>query len=149
MFDYPRFDLDDDPPECVNEPDIFFPPALHPLGVDEARAKQICGRCRYRKQCRDYATHHGETGIWGGTNDTERATGTDATQDPPRHGTRRISRYTLYEVTQMMISRDGLTVRECAERLGLSYDHVNATRRTVMREIAAGQWRPSTRSGAR
>lgn len=143
MFDYPRFDLDDEPPECTGQGSLFFPQSPHPLSVEEARAKAICGRCPYRAPCLDYATRHGEKGIWGGKTEAERLDPTPP--EPLDQSTRapRLSRYTLYEVTQMLISRDGLTVRQCAARLGLTYEHITATRRQVMREIEAGQWRPT------
>lgn len=142
MFDYPRFDLDQDPPECTGQGHLFFPQSPHPLSVEEARAKAICARCPYRAPCLDYATRHGEKGIWGGTTENERID-KRRTDDQPKTATPRLSRYTLYEVTQMLISRDGLTVRECAARLGLTYSHVAATRRQVNREIELGQWRPT------
>lgn len=143
MFDYPGFDLDKEPPECTGQGHLFFPKTPHPMSVEEARAKSICARCPYRAPCADYATRHGEKGIWGGTTEAERIDPPPPDTPPRTARPPRLSRYTLYEVTQMLISRDGLTVRQCAARLGLTYDHVTSTRRQVMREIENGQWRPA------
>ena len=39
------------------------------------QAKEICGDCILQKQCRDFARHtREEYGVWGGEDETERAT---------------------------------------------------------------------------
>lgn len=52
---------------------------FHPTsGQEERRAKALCNgtddrpECPFRSECLSYATTAYETGIWGGTNDTER-----------------------------------------------------------------------------
>ncbi|MBT2213483.1 WhiB family transcriptional regulator [Actinomadura sp. NEAU-AAG7] len=145
MYDYPRFDIDADPPECTGQTSLFFPETPHSLNVHERHAKAICARCPYQTPCRDYASRRGESGIWGATTEGDRRGALAVDRDAAQ--TQRLSRYSLYEITQTMIGRDGLSVRECATRLGLSYAHVTATRRRVRREIDQGHWRPSTPDG--
>jgi WhiB family redox-sensing transcriptional regulator len=134
MLTYPRFDN----APCTANPDLFFPIATHPLSGEAQRAKQICGRCRYREPCAEWALAHREAGIWGGTSDQDRSN----LRRRRTAESRQTSRYVLYETTQRMIVEDRLTVRECAERLGLTYEHVTSTRRRVRREIEAGAWSP-------
>jgi len=55
----------------------FFPPSHTERKEDkaarESRAKAICGECRVRQQCLDYALRIREPhGIWGGLNEVER-----------------------------------------------------------------------------
>jgi WhiB family redox-sensing transcriptional regulator len=56
------------------DPELFFPiSALAVPDRDVARAKVICGSCRVRPQCLEYAMASGPVqGIWGGTTDEER-----------------------------------------------------------------------------
>ena len=60
---------------CLSaDPDLFFP--ISPAGPGErqiARAKMICGGCRVRQECLDFALSHDQTyGIWGGTTPEDR-----------------------------------------------------------------------------
>jgi len=55
----------------------FFPPSHAERKEEklarEARAKSICGECRVRHDCLDYAIRIREPhGIWGGLNEVER-----------------------------------------------------------------------------
>jgi WhiB family redox-sensing transcriptional regulator len=57
---------------------VFFPPTSgerrDERDAREARAKLICGECRVRAECLDYALSIREPhGIWGGLNEHERA----------------------------------------------------------------------------
>jgi WhiB family redox-sensing transcriptional regulator len=63
--------------------ELFFPPSLPERKEDklmrEANAKAICGDCRVRRECLDYAIDIQEPhGIWGGLNETERRIRTQA-----------------------------------------------------------------------
>ncbi len=56
---------------------VFFPPSHFERKEEklerERRAKDICGGCSVRRDCRDYAIDIKEPhGIWGGLNETER-----------------------------------------------------------------------------
>ena len=56
---------------------LFFPPAYFERKdekeVREANAKSICGQCRVRRNCLDYAIRIREPhGIWGGLTENER-----------------------------------------------------------------------------
>ncbi|MBO0821425.1 MAG: WhiB family transcriptional regulator, partial [Nocardiopsaceae bacterium] len=60
---------------CLNaDPDLFFPVATGEAGARQAAAAQrICGGCRVRRQCLDYAMSNGQIyGIWGDTTAEER-----------------------------------------------------------------------------
>ncbi|MEU8652593.1 WhiB family transcriptional regulator [Streptomyces sp. NPDC048737] len=61
---------------CIGEdPELFFPvgtsgPALR----ETADAKRVCGRCPVTADCLEYALVGGQTsGVWGGTDEAERA----------------------------------------------------------------------------
>ncbi|MCF4135841.1 WhiB family transcriptional regulator [Streptomyces sp. Tue 6430] len=61
---------------CIGEdPDLFFPvgtsgPALR----ETADAKRVCGRCPVTADCLAYALESGRlSGVWGGTDEAERA----------------------------------------------------------------------------
>lgn len=61
--------------ECLGtDPDLFFP--LGDTGEPRARAaaaKRICGLCRVRSQCLQFALESNQaTGVWGGTTEEER-----------------------------------------------------------------------------
>lgn len=49
---------------------VFFPPTNAP--ASEAAAKKICATCPVIDECRAYALHHREYGIWGGMTEAER-----------------------------------------------------------------------------
>ena len=105
-----------------------------------ARAKAVCRHCDYQPECAEWALEHREAGVWGGTSDRDRRRirSTHYGDLPAVH----LSKYELFELTQHMITEEKLTVRECAERLGLTYEHVTKARKAVFGEIQRGQWRP-------
>lgn len=51
--------------------DPWFPPP-GAMGDEVAAALRVCATCPVRKPCADYATAHGERGIWGGTTANQR-----------------------------------------------------------------------------
>ncbi|MFF0745426.1 WhiB family transcriptional regulator [Streptomyces sp. NPDC004111] len=57
------------------DPELFFPVSgLGPGAVQTQRAKEVCGRCRVRRQCLRWALEIGRpAGVWGGTSEQERA----------------------------------------------------------------------------
>ncbi len=56
------------------DPELFFPVAvLGPAAGEIARAKAVCGGCRVRRQCLQYAlATHQVHGVWGGLTEGER-----------------------------------------------------------------------------
>jgi WhiB family redox-sensing transcriptional regulator len=51
------------------DPDIWFPTYRD----TEAVAREMCGRCPVRRECREYAVPHPALkGIWGNSDETER-----------------------------------------------------------------------------
>lgn len=50
-------------------PDLFF--ATDDLSV--AKAKAVCAECPHRQLCLDQALERNEYGVWGGTDEHERA----------------------------------------------------------------------------
>jgi len=60
--------------ECEELPDVFFSQeaSREAQKIAEEIAKNICGKCPVRVQCRDYALSTRVTGIWGGTTEAER-----------------------------------------------------------------------------
>jgi WhiB family transcriptional regulator, redox-sensing transcriptional regulator len=112
--------------------DAFYPPRH---GTSEAHiAKRVCHRCPLEQTCLDWAVDHYETGVWGGTSDTERAV----------IRRRRASRLTDLHTTRIAIQRRSqvaaltdqhLTARQIAERVGISdravQRHQAATRKTA------------------
>jgi WhiB family transcriptional regulator, redox-sensing transcriptional regulator len=56
------------------DPELFFPVApLGPGAGEIARAKAVCGTCRVRRQCLQYAlATHQLHGVWGGMTEGER-----------------------------------------------------------------------------
>lgn len=51
----------------------FFPIGTTGPAVDQiSEAKAVCKGCPVQQQCLDWAVHHGEYGIWGGTTEDER-----------------------------------------------------------------------------
>ncbi|MGP3922061.1 MULTISPECIES: WhiB family transcriptional regulator [unclassified Streptomyces] len=61
---------------CRDEdPELFFPIGVSgPATTQQAEsAKAVCGRCRVRKHCLEWALeHHQDSGIWGGLDESER-----------------------------------------------------------------------------
>src|ERR1700689_875474 len=55
------------------DPELFFPvAALGPAAGEIDRAKAVCGGCRVRHQCLQYAlATHQVHGVWGGTTEDE------------------------------------------------------------------------------
>lgn len=61
---------------CVGEdPELFFPVgSTGPALEDVAAAKRVCARCPVIADCLAYALAGGQTtGVWGGTDEAERA----------------------------------------------------------------------------
>jgi WhiB family redox-sensing transcriptional regulator len=55
----------------AHDPDIFFPVGRNDPAQLEAIA--ICGRCRVRERCLDWAIQHEVThGVWGGLSEEQR-----------------------------------------------------------------------------
>jgi WhiB family redox-sensing transcriptional regulator len=56
------------------DPELFFPLTAAGLSIRElTEAMQICGRCRVRMPCLEFALAVGEVhGVWGGTSEEER-----------------------------------------------------------------------------
>jgi WhiB family transcriptional regulator, redox-sensing transcriptional regulator len=72
---------------CQNaDPELFFPISGSGSSVlDTARAKAICGGCRIRQQCLDYALDSREVhGVWGGLDYEERSRLVASVPDRPR-----------------------------------------------------------------
>ncbi|WHT21896.1 WhiB family transcriptional regulator [Crossiella sp. CA-258035] len=66
--------------ECAGtDPELFFPSTTfegRTLASETERveqAKAICGRCEIAESCRDFAVRTGQRGIWGGTDELDRA----------------------------------------------------------------------------
>lgn len=59
---------------CVGKTDLFFSPAHKTREViaKEKEAIFICEPCPIRKQCLEWALHHEQYGIWGGTTEWQR-----------------------------------------------------------------------------
>ncbi|MFR9802787.1 WhiB family transcriptional regulator [Pseudonocardia sp. RS010] len=55
------------------EPELFFPVGnAGPALAQTAKAKAVCARCPVRRQCRDWARAHEDSGVWGGEDEYER-----------------------------------------------------------------------------
>ncbi|MHB9864043.1 WhiB family transcriptional regulator [Streptomyces sp. YIM S03343] len=56
------------------DPDLFFPIGTSgPSLLQTRRAQAVCGSCRVRGQCLEFALTTGQAaGVWGGTTETER-----------------------------------------------------------------------------
>jgi WhiB family transcriptional regulator, redox-sensing transcriptional regulator len=60
---------------CLSaDPDLFFPISSRGLGEKQVvRAKMICGGCRVRQECLEFALAQDQLyGIWGGTTPEDR-----------------------------------------------------------------------------
>jgi WhiB family transcriptional regulator, redox-sensing transcriptional regulator len=59
-------------PCATGDPERWFPPhGAHKVVIDAVKAE--CADCPLIVSCREWATRHGEHGIWGGTTARERA----------------------------------------------------------------------------
>jgi WhiB family redox-sensing transcriptional regulator len=69
---------------CVGEdPELFFPVG----STGPAAAKRVCHRCPVIAECLDWALNSGQTaGVWGGTDERERAELLRAARALPRRG---------------------------------------------------------------
>lgn len=67
-------DWTDDAACLESAPELFFPVSAYGPSMEQiVAAKSICGRCRVRADCLDWALRSGEAyGIWGGTTPDER-----------------------------------------------------------------------------
>ncbi|WP_055494196.1 WhiB family transcriptional regulator [Streptomyces sp. TP-A0356] len=71
---------------CVGEdPELFFPVGTTgPAVVEAAAAKRVCRRCPVIDECLAWALSSGQTaGVWGGTDERERAELLRATRERP------------------------------------------------------------------
>ncbi|MGW0681866.1 WhiB family transcriptional regulator [Streptomyces sp. NPDC002754] len=63
-------DPDEPAPPCSAHPDLWFPDPGR-RESDHRLALTVCGRCRYRRECRQAGEDGDERhGIWGGQNRT-------------------------------------------------------------------------------
>lgn len=74
----PEFLEKDDPLCAQTDPEMFFARPLNGetgrnVYPNERQAKAVCRECPLIKDCLAYALRYDESGIWGGTNETERA----------------------------------------------------------------------------
>lgn len=60
-------------PACAEHDPELWHPVSERSTVQIARAKSICQGCPIQASCLRHATHHAETGIWGGLTESERA----------------------------------------------------------------------------
>jgi hypothetical protein len=71
---YPEFMARGERPACTKRPDLFVNSLNgRARAMLDERAKAHCKDCPFRQPCARWATATHQTGIWGGTNDTERA----------------------------------------------------------------------------
>lgn len=100
----------------------------------EERARQVCGPCPVLADCRVYATRRGEEGFWGGMTEGERKGGRrrDNRQMLAATDTRH---QTLFEDSEELV-KQGCTVQEAAERLGVRPGYLRRIRSEVQRQPA-------------
>jgi WhiB family redox-sensing transcriptional regulator len=73
-----RADADDvwmDLGACKGLTHLFFPPAAERPQARERResaAREVCGSCRVRVECMEFARANHEYGFWGGESEDER-----------------------------------------------------------------------------
>ena len=79
-FQVPKFVLEGEPNCASTDPEIFFAqesdlegPRIRAKYVNERKAKAVCSKCPLLMKCLEYALRNEESGIWGGTNESERA----------------------------------------------------------------------------
>lgn len=126
-----------DTPECTKDPELFFPTGSGSLAtMQNEQAKSICRRCPFRAECLAWAIEHDERGIWGGTTRDERH------QAAKVAGPKRMTRYKLYEITEKLIREEGLSLAQCATRLGRTYSHISTQRNLARKDMHSGKWRP-------
>lgn len=66
---------------CLSaDPELFFPISPAGASADQAeRAKAVCGRCRVRRECLQFALATRQAhGVWGGMSEQERGTASGA-----------------------------------------------------------------------
>lgn len=91
----PEFLEKDDPLCAQTDPEMFFARPLNGVSgrnvyPNERQAKAVCRECPLIKDCLAYALKYDESGIWGGTNETERgkirrATGIKSVRRPTEY----------------------------------------------------------------
>lgn len=67
---YPRFDGSQPCREI--DPELFFPRNSKETWYHRKETEQLCARCPFLQECRDYAISYGVTGYWGGLTFKER-----------------------------------------------------------------------------
>lgn len=79
MLSIPRFILEDTPACAEADPELFFPQEVD-MGFGKfsssytniEAAKRICDSCPLKFKCLEYAMVNPQTGIWGGTTESQR-----------------------------------------------------------------------------
>ncbi|MFF1358700.1 WhiB family transcriptional regulator [Streptomyces sp. NPDC058297] len=120
---------------CSLEPELFFPSGNSTAAdVQERRAKEICGNCRVRTQCLEWALETGQDfGVLGGLTDRERRElhGRKAPWYEER-GRSDMHKLIADKGDELLALMDeGLKSGVIAERLGVSSQVVGAARREL------------------
>jgi WhiB family redox-sensing transcriptional regulator len=75
----PEFIFDDTPSCSTVDPELFFPQEteISPNKIvskytNLAEARRICSSCPVALQCLEFALRNAETGVWGGTTESQR-----------------------------------------------------------------------------
>lgn len=70
---YPNF-YSKGPALCTQiDSDMYFPEGQAAITNEYVALKKLCFECPYRAECLEWAVVNREDGIWGGTNNAERA----------------------------------------------------------------------------
>lgn len=105
--------------ECKHYGDIMVPRTAH----ENEFAKTICTPCIHKSECLELALLNGEHGIWGGTDETERAL------IRKERGVRvRKESHELLEIQHLL--ETGESVEQVAKKLGIK---VASLKRTLRR----------------
>jgi hypothetical protein len=126
-------------PCATGDPERWFPPhGAHKVVIDAVKAE--CSDCPLIASCREWATAHGEHGIWGGTTARERARirSLRGTVAQPINAP---ARQAQHEAVQSMMAR-GFPLADIAAVLGITVaGDENPWTREIAAEIAVEQFR--------